>query len=139
MSQSLKLPATAPFDPEEIAALNYHDQKPELEASYAQTAIRAAQKIAWRALASNPPASPPPVAVDGWRPIESAPRDGTPILVCNALYDQNGFLPQAVRWRTYHPNAAGEECFRDSKGHKVERIAFWMPLPASPSVGGVAG
>lgn len=68
-----------------------------------------------------------------WEPIETAPKDGTPILVCYApQYTSNGFLPVAVRWRTYHPNAKGKEEFRDSSGVKVRAITHWMPLPEPP-------
>lgn len=72
--------------------------------------------------------------VQQWQPIESAPRDGTPILVCYAdQYDTNGFLPAAVRFRSYHPNAKGKEEFRTSNGTKVEVITHWMPLPSPPT------
>lgn len=67
-----------------------------------------------------------------WRLLSSAPKDGTPIFVCNRLYTQNGFLPICVRWRTYHPNAKGETCWRDVHGHKVDNITHWMKLPAPP-------
>ncbi|UOF77900.1 hypothetical protein [Caudoviricetes sp.] len=68
-----------------------------------------------------------------WQPIETAPKDGTAILVCNApLYDENGFLPVAVRWRSYHPNAKGKEMFRDMVGTKIEFATHWMPLPEPP-------
>lgn len=70
-----------------------------------------------------------------WQGIESAPQDGTPIWVCNRLYTENGFLPLAVRWKTYHPNAKGEACWRDMHGHKVGGLTHWRPLPPSP-VGG---
>lgn len=69
----------------------------------------------------------------GWRPISEAPKDGTAILACFApCYDVNGFLPVAVRWRTYHPNAEGVAEWRDSSGVKVRRITHWMPLPPPP-------
>lgn len=68
-----------------------------------------------------------------WQRIETAPKDGTAILVCYANnYDTNGFLPVAVRWRAFHPNAAGKEEFRDSRGHKIIAITHWMPLPDPP-------
>lgn len=68
-----------------------------------------------------------------WQPIETAPKDGTAILVCfSPHYETNGFLPIAVRWRTFHPNAEGKETFRDHAGHKVDRITHWMPLPPPP-------
>lgn len=68
-----------------------------------------------------------------WKPISSAPRDGTAILACYAPhYVTNGFLPVAVQWRTYHPNARGNEEWRDSSGAKVRAITHWMPLPEPP-------
>jgi hypothetical protein len=70
---------------------------------------------------------------DKWQPIETAPRDGTAILVCYAQhYESNGFLPVAVRWRTYHPNSQGKYEFRDSSGTKIRAITHWMPLPEAP-------
>jgi hypothetical protein len=62
-----------------------------------------------------------------WQPIETAPKDGTEILVCGP--DKNGGLYRAVqRWPenwglywpvTYMAYAAGEP-------------AHWMPLPPPP-------
>lgn len=70
-----------------------------------------------------------------WQPIESAPKDGTAILACYAPhYEKNGFLPIAVRWRAYHPNARGNEEWRDHSGAKVRAITHWQPLPAPPEV-----
>ncbi len=72
-----------------------------------------------------------------WQPIETAPKDGTAILACYAPhYETNGFLPVAVRWRAYHPNARGNEEWRDSSGAKVRAITHWQPLPAPPEVEG---
>jgi len=69
----------------------------------------------------------------GWKTMDSAPRDGTPILACYApQYVSNGFLPVAVRWRNYHPNAEGKEAFRDHTGAKCEHLTHWMPLPSPP-------
>lgn len=74
--------------------------------------------------------------VGGWLPIDSAPLDGSPMLVCYApQYDTNGFLPVAVRWRNYHPNAQGKEAFRQSNGNKVEVMTHWQPLPPPPGSG----
>ncbi|MBO1748920.1 Lar family restriction alleviation protein [Stenotrophomonas indicatrix] len=71
-----------------------------------------------------------------WQPIETAPKDGTAILACYARhYETNGFLPIAVRWRAYHPNARGNEEWRDHSGAKVRAITHWQPLPAPPEVG----
>lgn len=73
-----------------------------------------------------------------WQPIETAPKDGTPILVCRGNYwDATDFFfptafPVAASWRPYHPNAKGKECWRDAHGHKLEP-KFWMPVPPDPS------
>lgn len=68
-----------------------------------------------------------------WQPIETAPKDGTTILVCyDRCYDKNGFAPIAVKWRTYHPNAKGGAEWRDSNGHKIQGVTHWMPLPEAP-------
>jgi hypothetical protein len=74
----------------------------------------------------------PMLGVGAWQPIETAPKDGTAIWVCNDLYDRNGFLPASVRWRTYHPNLQGGATWRDINGHKVEGPQYWQPLPAPP-------
>jgi hypothetical protein len=72
-----------------------------------------------------------------WQSIDTAPMDGSPILVCYApQYTSNGFLPVAVRCRNYHPNAKGKEEFRDSSGNKVRAITHWMHLPEPPKGGG---
>lgn len=71
--------------------------------------------------------------VAGWQPIETAPKDGTPIWVCNDHYTENGFLPISVRWCSFHPNSPGKECWRDINRAKVARINYWMPLPAAPA------
>jgi hypothetical protein len=65
-----------------------------------------------------------------WQTIESAPKDGTPILGCSLGY----YVPQYIVWATYHPNAQGKECWRTSDicGNKVEGISHWMPLPKPP-------
>ena len=73
-----------------------------------------------------------------WQPIETAPKDGTAILVCyGEHYEDNGFLPVCVRWRSYHPNALrqrGREAWRDSSGHKISVATHWMPLPKPPTM-----
>lgn len=69
-----------------------------------------------------------------WKPIETAPKDGTPILAClgGECYTGHGFLPVSVRWTSFHPNAKGKECWRDSRGYKIDLIEFWMDLPPAP-------
>lgn len=68
-----------------------------------------------------------------WQPIETAPRDGTTIIVCYArCYDMNGFAPISVQWRAYHPNAEGAKEWRDSNGHRIQGVTHWIPLPPPP-------
>lgn len=76
-----------------------------------------------------------------WQPIETAPRDGTLILICTGNYfdrtKDNLFpigCPTTASWRPYHPNAKGKECWRDSNGNKISPT-HWMPLPADPAGG----
>lgn len=76
-----------------------------------ETLIRAATK-------------PAPLDVEWWQPIETAPRDGTQILVYTAL----GFM-ETVQWDLYYQK------FVD--GHtefEVEWLTHWMPLPNPPAL-----
>jgi hypothetical protein len=77
------------------------------------------------------------LAAQTWQPIETAPKDGTWIQVCWAMYltgPQEGgqFLPISVQWSQFHPNAPGKACWRDRNGHKIEGRTHWMHLPVSP-------
>ena len=71
-----------------------------------------------------------------WQPIETAPKDGSPILVCNQGYWENPFhlngFPQVARWTTYHPNAKGNICWRDASGHKIATPTHWLPIMPDP-------
>lgn len=69
----------------------------------------------WRAAARD----------EGWLPIDSAPRDGTAILVVWAAHDD-----YAVVWWE-----AGEWC-EASNDNVVADMTHWMPLPAPPAEGG---
>lgn len=72
-----------------------------------------------------------------WQPIETAPKNGTPILGCTVL-DEAGYeswgWPSTIVWAAYHPNARGKECWRTSHvcGNKMEAVTHWMPLPEPP-------
>jgi len=85
-----------------------------------------------------------PVRVESapeWMPIDSAPKDGTPLLGC--FWDPDlseHYSPLRIYWAAYHPNATGKICWRDSPitGNKLERITHFMPLPAAPEVVEVA-
>lgn len=64
---------------------------------------------------------------EGWRPIKSAPKDGTYILVT-----EGGIAPQfVVRWQRYDGSPNG--------GYWAPRCGvpvYWHALPASPSTQG---
>ena len=70
-----------------------------------------------------------------WQPIETAPKDGTPILGC--FYHEgleHLYAPTMIVWAAYHPNATGEIAWRTSAvcGNKMKGVTHWMPLPEPP-------
>ena len=70
-----------------------------------------------------------------WKPIETAPQDGTEILACFWHPDlPHLYKPTTVMWAAYHPNAEGKKTFRTSHigGNKMERLTHWIPLPEPP-------
>jgi hypothetical protein len=75
----------------------------------------------------------------GWRKIDSAPKDGTPIMGCVYYPEYPGceYSPRRIYWASYHPNSRGKECWRDAKicGRKMEAVTHWMPLPPPPNEG----
>lgn len=69
------------------------------------------------------------LAEAGWQPIETAPKDGTELLLCSIhLYS-----PRTGCWATYHPNAMGKAGWRTAPicGDKLNPT-HWMPLPPPP-------
>jgi hypothetical protein len=63
---------------------------------------------------------------EGWRPIETAPKDGTWILAVGL----NG-LPETVRWRTVYAHSVESPQWRNARyGDDVHSLTHWMPLPA---------
>jgi hypothetical protein len=96
----------------------------------------------WRALlrtaevqsALNLPA--PPEMVEGWQPIETAPRDGTFILACfeHPHRKYNSHRPSdyigvvSARWIDHN---GGGWTWHGISGH----VTHWRPLPAPPSIG----
>lgn len=112
----------------------------EVEAA-ARHALYECELIAREALTSQPPASDAPVA---WRPIESAPKDGTTIDVW-----RDGSR-ETVYWG-FPPHECGEmgqycdsdwhsiknpgwicSTFGEFVGGKHDPFTHWMPLPAAP-------
>jgi hypothetical protein len=62
-----------------------------------------------------------------WKPIETAPRDETSILVTDARVLD---LHQVVFW--YHTNEKYPWQTEDGIGYHKDRFTHWMPLPARP-------
>jgi len=88
---------------------------------------------------SKPPSASSAQSSDGWRPIESAPKDGTHILACanypsnpySATWTFNQRPPTVVHW---FPEP-GEEGFYLSHGTgdlPPFEATHWMPLPNPP-------
>jgi len=71
-----------------------------------------------------------------WKPIETAPMDGTIVLACGDYDPAEKFglqsHPMTVRWEVYHPNAPGKGLWRDKNGHKMMHLTHWMPIPNPP-------
>jgi hypothetical protein len=74
-------------------------------------------------------ASPSPVSGGGWRTMESAPRDGTVVLLW------------AAHWRSPETGwTFGDDSWQDCpKDSYVRPPTHWMPLPALPLSGGEGG
>jgi hypothetical protein len=70
---------------------------------------------------------------DGWRPIEAAPRDGTPILgfVESSKGPASGVM-YVVWWREGHD---GRWCFFESGRGESYSVypTLWQPLPRMPT------
>ena len=72
---------------------------------------------------------PAPAEADGWRPIESAPKDGTLILACG--FGPKGYFVADVKykdeqWMIFHPE-------EDDWTVASHRVTHWRPLPSPPS------
>lgn len=101
-------------------------------------ALRVIQEISdtARAALSTPPKSGAKrdeaicaVAGQGWQPIETAPRDGTPILVWVPEWCRDGspgWWVTAIRG-----NRAGRYSFDD--GDEIVFPTYWMPVPDPPT------
>lgn len=77
-----------------------------------------------------------------WQPIETAPKDGTPILVAGGVDDNGPYAPNADMLRLMHAPtramwcgetwliALAEACY---VGVVRESPTHWMALPAPPN------
>lgn len=60
-----------------------------------------------------------------WLPIETAPMDGTPVIVVEAGSCRS---PTTARYEVYHPNAKGARCWRtDLAGYRIAPT-HWLPI-----------
>jgi hypothetical protein len=66
---------------------------------------------------------------DLWQPIETAPKDGSLIIVTRKWA---GYHPPTPHFALYHRTAEGKEYFRSLTGLKIDGIDYWMPLPEPP-------
>lgn len=65
-----------------------------------------------------------------WQPIETAPRDGTYVLLAFVGAFHNA---EVGSWRAYHPNAAGKTQWRTTSGHRFGMSpTHWLPIPPVP-------
>ena len=63
----------------------------------------------------------------GWKPISTAPKDGTHILVCDATRPHQP--PTSAHW--WETNWALSVCrYGDESDHGCDTLTHWMPLPA---------
>lgn len=63
-----------------------------------------------------------------WQPIETAPKDGTPVFLWPGVEIWTGCtVPAVAAWAS---NIFGWICF--SSGASGEIATHWMPLPAPP-------
>jgi|GEM_PF-770818 len=63
-----------------------------------------------------------------WRPIETAPKDGTSIIAATNEYDE----PLVLNWRRGGPGSDALEAWRDGEGDSYINVTDWMPLPTAP-------
>lgn len=76
-----------------------------------------------------------PSETEQWRPMKSAPKDGTRIIVVIRASEQGASDVDVVRWAK--PKAYGEYCWMASDSDQDCEIIYddwevanWMPLPA---------
>lgn len=74
-----------------------------------------------------------------WQLMDTAPKDGTPILACYGGYDTSAFpllceAPQTVSWRTnYQFGVKQRAAWRDAlRGYLVRGLTHWAPMPEGP-------
>lgn len=104
------------------------------------TKQEAADKWNTRALSAPPPA----VAPQGWQPIATAPKDGTPILLDLGMSHQCGYAPSAwprkrialgyfdKYWVVSLVGENSDGSHAGSTGGNDDQFTGWQPLPTAP-------
>jgi hypothetical protein len=65
------------------------------------------------------------MSADGWKPISSAPKDGTSILIATRSHSDGLVI---AKW---HQRGRYQE-FIDDSGESYHDASHWMPLPPPP-------
>ena len=75
---------------------------------------------------------PPVTADEGWRPIESAPRDGTEFIATVRVFSNSAFSHHDMHIVAVD-DETGELANHYEQGWRLEDYEFWRPLPAPPT------
>jgi len=72
-----------------------------------------------------------------WQPIETAPKDGTPVLIFVPAYTRPtlGDFPAVMQVAHWYGFAGGEFAWTEvhGEGYETYEPTHWMPLPGAPS------
>lgn len=90
-------------------------------------------------------AATPPAPIEGWRPIETAPKDGTQIILTNGKTVAQGWWEHQEPFVREKRGSAGVyldqqehdgfDDWLDCEGGMLPNPTHWMPLPAAPQPG----
>lgn len=69
---------------------------------------------------------------EGWRPIESAPRDGTEFIATVRVFSNSAFSHHDMHIVAVD-DETGELANHYEQGWRLEDYEFWRPLPAPPT------
>jgi hypothetical protein len=81
---------------------------------------------------SDKPSVPPVTADEGWRPIESAPRDGALFIATARAFSGDVFSHHDMHIVAVE-DETGEIADNYEQGWRLEDYEFWRPLPAPPT------
>ena len=76
--------------------------------------------------------SPPPAVEGGWREIETAPKDGTRIILCWKAFSGVSEHVELGKWKSPNGDFVGGWC--NTYGHAFNGTPdYYMPLPTPPA------